>query len=351
MARHLPVLTQSSITTFRRCPREYFFRYVECVKPIRKSAALHFGSLFHAGLNAWWEEPQKADKFTAAIVSLRREATNTETDPFDLAKAEALMAGYTARWVDEPYQTESVEKRFDLPIERGAWQIIQSRTFVENGGQPLASCRLRGSIDVIAWKYDRAGNRHSLYNVEHKTTSQDISAGSDYWRHVIALDAQVSTYDAAAHAMGHDIRGCIYDVIRKPDLLPLKETPEAMRKYTKPTKQEPIPRLYANQRERDETPDEYRDRIIAELALNPDKYFARATIVRLDRDNEEHARDVEYTAQMIQFAEQHDAWPRSPNACERYRRMCEFFPVCSGETSITDGTRYEKKTAQHEEIT
>ena len=73
-------------------------------------------------------------------------------------------------------------------------------------------------------------------------------------------------------------------------------------------------------------------------------------IVRLDHDNDEHARDIEQTATLIRFSEDHDAWPRSPNACERYRRMCEYFPVCSGESSIDDGTRYVDKTAQHEEL-
>jgi hypothetical protein len=360
--RSLPILTQSSLTCFRRCPREYYFRYVELIKPRRKAEALRFGSLFHSALNAWWlpddvrtsRAPSGLSSSARLFLAVDAIQRGEETDPFDIAKAHALLIGYTARWGDEKYKTIAVEKRFEMQVDEclartGACGCPKCEPENEGLGN------LRGSIDaIVARKLPRDRTdiiRTEVYNVEHKTTSADISPGSDYWRHVIALDAQVSTYNAATKAMGYDICGTIYDVIRKPEMIPLKATPEDMRKYTKPTKAEPVPRLYANQRETDETPDEYRDRIIKDIEARPNWYFARHTIVRLDRDDEEHARDVVQTAEMIRFAEERSAWPRSPNACERYRRYCDFHPVCSGECSIADGTRYEKKTAQHEELT
>lgn len=320
--RKLLLLTNSSLTTFRRCPREYYFRYVLNRKGRRKAAALRFGSLFHVGLNAWWAS--FLDKFFDALLAVRASAEKDETDPFDLVKAEVLLAGYTARWGDEGYSAVWVEKSF--------------RTQVDMAADVL------GSIDAIATK-----DGH-VYNVEHKTTSADISAGSDYWRHVVALDSQVSTYDAASRAMGYDIAGTLYDVIRKPELEPWKATPEEKRKYTKPTKKDPVPRLYSNQRETDETLDEYRDRLAEDIVARPDWYFQRQLIVRLERDNEEHARDVAQTAEMIRFAEERDAWPRSTGACKRYGSYCEYAPVCSGETTIDDDVRYETKTKQHEEL-
>lgn len=343
--RRLPVLTQSSLTTFRRCPREYFFSYVLNRKGRRKSAALRFGSLYHRGLNAWWSatahrvdfdartftplRPTPEARFASAVEAMRRYALEEgEFDAFDLVKAECLMAGYTARWCDEPYETIAVEKRFDT----------------RHGD----AFDLHGSIDAIARNLADAS---IIHNVESKTTSQDISAGSNYWRRVIALDSQVSTYMVASREMGYDVRDTIYDVTRKPEIVPLKATPEESRKYTKPTKAEPIPRLYKGQREEDETLDEYRDRLAADIVARPDWYYARQTIVRLEHDDEEHAKDVVATAEMIAHAEERGAWPRSPNACERYRRLCDFFEVCSGETTIEDGTRFESKVSQHEELT
>ncbi len=337
--RRLPVLTNSSITTFRRCPREYHFKYVLNRKARHKSDALKFGTLFHLGLNAWWACDGPATmKLTDAVYAVRVGPQGDATDPFELVKSECLLAGYTARWADSDLKTIAVEKNFNLP------------TTISENGQPK-SVFISGSIDVIAQSKGEVSRREpSLHIVEHKTTSSDISAGSDYWRHVVALDSQISTYDAAAKAMGFDVRDTIYDVIRKPELQPLKATPEESKKYTKPTKAEPIPRLYATQRETDETPEEYRERLTKDIIARPDWYYARKTILRLDHDNEEHARDVVQTAEMIRHAEQRDAWPRSPNACERYRRLCDFFPVCGGESSIDDGTRYQTKTKQHEEL-
>lgn len=351
MTRHLPTLTNSSITAFRRCPREYFFSYVMLKKSRRVAFALIFGRMWHAGLEAWWvvssDVPQSA-RFFVAIEALRSFAAANDVDAFDLVKAECLMAGYTARWGDEPYETIAVEKRFAVPVSIGGEMRDVGGRIVGHTA-PGHAYDLCGSIDALVG--ERSNTTPDVFhNVESKTTNADISAGSDYWRQRIALDSQVSTYNAAAKAMGYDVRDTIYDVTRKPELIPLKATPEESKKYTKPTKAEPTPRLYANQRENDETLDEYRERLTADIIARPDWYYARQTIVRLEHDDAEHAKDIAQTAAMIRHAEDHDAWPRSPNACERFRRLCDFFEVCEGSTTIDDGTRYETKTSKHEEL-
>jgi hypothetical protein len=55
------------------------------------------------------------------------------------------------------------------------------------------------------------------------------------------MDGQVSTYFDGAASLGLDVAGCIYDVIGKPGIRPLQATPVEARKYTKPTKAEPVP--------------------------------------------------------------------------------------------------------------
>ncbi len=359
MSELLPLLSNSSLTTFRRCPREYYARYVLMRKPRRKAKALRDGSFMHVGLNAWWREPgDAASKLAAALLAIGvRAATNREdADQFDLAKAEALLTGYTVRWGDAPYETIAVEKMFRLPHVQTCGTCEGNGTFdgdacevCDGDGDELSGYDLGGAIDAIV--YQKSGPyRTTIHNVEHKTTSSDISPGSDYWRHVVALDSQVSTYEAASKSLGYDVRDTIYDVIRKPEIEPLKATPEDKKKYTKPTKSEPIPRLYSAQRETDETPEEYGARLRDDITKRPDWYFQRMTIVRLDRDHVEHARDVWQTAQMIRFAETNDAWPRSPNACERYHRLCEYHDVCSGLTTIEDNTQFTTKAKQHEEL-
>jgi len=318
--------SNSSLETFRRCATEYFFRYILLRKGRGKAAALRFGSLFHLALNAWWRCNGDAfARLDAAFDAINAAAFADEFDEFDLVKARCLIAGYTARWGAEEYESIGVELEFRLPIDDP-----------EARESEIDPCDLGGSIDVVA-----RHRRERVRNVEHKTTSSDISIGSNYWRHVVALDPQVSTYMNAARALGFDPVDTLYDVIRKPSILPLLATPEESKKYTKPTKSDPTPRLYANQREHDETPEEYGERLTEDIAKNPSRYFARMPIVRLPEDDAAHARDVVGTVRLIQFAKREDVYPRSPGACERYGRLCEYHDVCSGITTIDDDSRFE----------
>ncbi len=326
--RQLPLHSNASLTCFRRCPREYQFRYVMLRRPRRKVEALRFGSFFHVGLNAWWacagpESPEIRLLAAMHAVEDRASKNAEDADPFDMVKTVTLLAGYTTRWGDEDYVTIDVEKNFRLDYD----------TF-----------GMVGSIDALV---QRGG---IIENVEHKTTAADISVGADYWRHVDTMDPQVSTYMAASRSLGYDVRDTLYDVIRKPTILPYKATPEDAKKYTKPTRAEPVPRLYANQREEDETPAEYGERLTADIVSKPDWYFQRRTVVRLEHDDAEHELDVLQTAQLIAFCAERGTWPRTPSACERYGRLCDYHEVCSGLTTIDDGTRFRTAAKQHEEL-
>jgi hypothetical protein len=41
---------------------------------------------------------------------------------------------------------------------------------------------------------------------------------------------------------------------------------------------------------------------------------------------------------------------RNVQSCERYGRMCGFFPVCTRQASLDDFTRYERVTNVHDEL-
>lgn len=327
----LAMLSQSEVACFRRCAREYAFRYVMLRRPRRSSEALRFGTFFHVGLNTWWEtKGDAAEKFAAAIDAIRARADERpeDADPFELVKAEELLLGYTARWGDETFETIGVEVPFEMPLvnpETGA----ASRTF-----------RVAGKIDLIA----RRVRDGAVIFGEHKTTSSDITPGSDYWRKVSALDPQISTYDAAMKVLGYEPKECLYDVVRKVDKRPLKATPEESRRYTK------AGILDKRQRVADETPEEFRLRVREGIAESPEKYFARGPIVRLEKDEAEHAADVWQTAWFIRESRNAERFPRSPNACERFHRLCDYFDVCSGVASINDENRFRTAHTPHEEL-
>jgi len=188
-----------------------------------------------------------------------------------------------------------------------------------------------------------------VYVLERKTTSEDLSLAGVYWRR-LGIDVQVSIYLAAARSLGYDATAVLYDAIRKPDLLPLKATPVELRKYTKPTKKDPVSRLYANQRESDETPDEYFRRCLDAIKEDPERYFRRGVITRLESELDEARADVWQTSTAIRDARRLRVFPRNADSCIQWSRVCDYFAVCCGEQSIDDPVLFRKNEKKHVEL-
>ncbi len=297
------LLTDSRLRTFRRCPREEKFRY-QLGYQSAASDAQRFGTLIHTALEAWWKA--SSDRLQAALAALTECA-----DPFDRAKADALITGYDARWSEQPYTALAVEHPFRLPL-------INPTT-----GAPSRTWDLAGKMDALVT--DENGD---VYVCEHKTTSQDCAPGSNYMTR-LRLDSQVSMYLRAARELGHEPRGVLYDVIKKPGLRPLQANKK---------------RAVA------ETPEEYRDRIIADICEDPDKYFQRAKVVRLASEIEEFERELWQLGETMRDFAREGVAPRNTDGCERYGQKCSFFSVCVGEASLDDDQLFTKVADANPEL-
>lgn len=188
----------------------------------------------------------------------------------------------------------------------------------------------------------------SVYLLETKTSSENIELGSSFWKRT-TLDVQLSLYLPALRVLGYDPRGAVYDVLRKPGREPYKATPIEARKYTKPTKKDPTPRLYANHHEIDETPEAYRDRCLEEISENPAKYYQRGVVVRLEKDEREAAFDVWQTAGQMRDSKRLNIYPRNPGLeCHSFNRDCDYLNVCSGITTIDDPMFFRQEEANVE---
>lgn len=227
--------------------------------------------------------------------------------------------------------------------------------------------------------------------IEHKTSTEDIGPGSAYWQRLI-LDNQISNYNTGLRALGYEPIDILYDVAKRPALRPSLATPEESREYTKPKdrackeckKKTPAPlphvetvgegddarevtcvegrivtdpggKLYANLREFDETPEEFRLRLQADIAAGPEKYYQRGVVVRLEEEVRASAKDTWNLARWIrevqlESRDDPEAWPRNSDACFTYGSACDFWPVCSGQGSLDDATRYRRTTGSHEEL-
>jgi hypothetical protein len=352
MSTSLPILTTSRQSAARRCQREHHYSYGLGYRPAVDAEPLRFGGLMHLGLDAWWKAVggQQTLAGDTTPLDFAIGAMQGEADPFDRVRAEALMVGYDARWTDaaELYEVLAVEERFEAPLvnpETGA----PSRTWI-----------LGGKIDAIV----REKSTGRVLVVEHKTASSDITPGSDYWKR-LRIDGQISTYFAGAAALGHDPQACIYDVIAKPAQRPsqipvldedgVKIVLDAAGARVR-TKDGKKWRESASSAEgyilqtRQETPEEYRARLLEAIASDPTGYSQRGEVVRLEAELAEAAFDAWQVAKQLREAELAGRFPRNPDACVRYGSTCPFFDVCTGTASLEDPERFRRSEVVNPEL-
>jgi hypothetical protein len=195
------------------------------------------------------------------------------------------------------------ELAFDIPMVNPA----------TGAATPIWS--LGGVIDAIVRLPDGR-----IAVLEFKATSRDFAPGADYWLR-LHLDPQLSIYVIAARELGYEVETVLYDVTRRPALRPLKATAPEARKFTKDG------RLYANQRDRDETPEEFAGRVAADIAAKPDQYFARIEIARLDQDLDECRAEMWWQQLAIRAAQRSGHWFRNPGSCFE-PLPCDYLAIC-----------------------
>lgn len=332
--RSLRVITNSELKCFRRCQREHHYAYDLGYRAREDAEALRFGSAFHAGREALWLRKGLEAAIAAAVAGT--------ADEYEAAKVRVLLTGYEARWGGPPEDFVDAEVEFRAPLvnpETGA----ASRTYV-----------LGGVIDGLMLR------RFS----ELKTTSEDIGLGSLYWRR-LTLDPQVSTYYAGAKALGHEVDSCLYDVVRKPALRPsavplvdadgvkIVHDANGQRVRTKDGKKwretGDTAQGYVLQT-RPETATEYEARLTEEIASNPDKYYQRGEVVRLEADEREAQQDAWQLTRAMREGELAGSYPRNPDSCLRYGRVCPFFDCCTGVAVLDDAARFERVDNVHAEL-
>lgn len=325
------LLTNSRLKCARKCLRLHEITYGMGFRPVDDPEELIFGDLVHKGLEAWWlgvkaELPQES-WYERAIGAMREVA---DVDPFSLVRAEAMIAGYHAKWADASaeYEVLGVEERFEFALCNPA----------TGGKSPV--WRVGGKLDV------RVRRRRDGVEgfIEHKTSGEDVGPGTTYWAR-LKMDSQVSTYFDGATSLGYETQFCLYDVLAKPGQRPLKATPLESRKYVVKTGL-----LYANQRDTDETPEEFGVRCMEAIVKDPDRYYVRGEVVRLEKELD--AARWEMWQQAAQLRENHNAdrHPRNPDACNAMGRTCPFFAVCAGEGSLENQTMFSRTSDVHPEL-
>lgn len=349
--------TSSRLKVLRECPRKHFYRFVVGIGS-PESPEMRLGTVFHAALEAWYRAWMAGGPRLAAAIVAINDAT---LDAIDKAKLRVLAIAYDARWGAEPWDVLAVEVEFRYELDGAV---------------------IGGKIDALI--RDQRDGR--AYIVEHKMTGLDASPGSPYWQR-LAIDAQISIYVDGATMLGHEIAGCVYDVIQRPRHELRLATPAEKREYTqgkgcklcggnlqgkqgsgkKPDGIAPcaachgsgwrldesgapeVPRLHKRMRDRDETLDEYEQRLAGEIADNPDAFLVRGVVVRLEDELPRMRQDLIDAIKIEKAAALFGLHPRNPDACARFNAMCSYFAICSGTASADDEVRFPRQ-AIHPEL-
>lgn len=159
--RPLQVLTHSSESTFKTCPRKFYLRYRLGLVPRHDSDALRIGSAYHAGLEAW-KLTRDANAARQAVSDLYASSPCPPWLTFDEFETEheiasSLVHGYTKRYADDLIvEHVAVELKFDLPIRN------------PSNGRAHDTLRNQGKIDEIGRLPDGR-----LAVIEHKCVAGD----------------------------------------------------------------------------------------------------------------------------------------------------------------------------------
>lgn len=273
-------LTNSSVGAYMACPRRYWWSYELGVRREKDGRALTIGKIYHAALEAI--NTGIAPEAAAVL------ARHPDLEEVDREIAACMVAGWSWRWSEAPAfrRVLAAEKVFEF-------RPIKSKRFT-----------VAGKIDVIGEMTDG-----TIAVGEYKTTVDDVSPGSDYWRRLL-IDRQISGYVLGARALGFPADRVLYDAARLPGIRP---------------------RLLSRKGGSDgarESMDQFSVRLMESIAEKPEFYFGRQEIPRLDSDLEEWRSDMAQAANMIGQSRKAGRWPRNTDSCMRWGK-CPYFDPCA----------------------
>ncbi len=315
------LLTNSRMSCFRSCPRRHQIRYELAIAPEEESIALRVGTAYHAALEAI---DIGGDPWSAITA-------RGDLDAYSAAMVAAMVTVHQEQRAGQTLEVVASEVAFDLPLRN------------PTTGAASKVWRIAGKIDRI---YRLPDGRLCLQ--DYKTTTEDMTPGSDFWLR-LSLDQQMSLYVLAARELGHDIQTIVYDVTERPMQKPHKATPVEDRKFTQKASKladgtiRPAGSLYAGQRETDETPEEFAGRVAETMRAEPTRFFARHEIARTDGDLDDVRHEVWSQQLAMREMQRSGRWFKNPNACVSPYR-CPYLSICAQSTqrltdSVPDGFR------------
>ncbi len=178
---------------------------------------------------------------------------------------------------------------------------------------PNQNVILAGKLDGIVKTSNDEINLLEIKTSRFKLTEdEDVLAKWD-------IDRQLGMYSLLARSNGIEHTGIIVDYLRTPSL----------------------------KRKKDESDEEFLQRINENVAKNLDTYYGKISIQRTVEQDEECLEETLQEIRMIKSCMSHGIWTRTGEACNEYHKLCPFTSLCRCETDVS---QYTKREHQHPEL-
>ena len=317
MPTKLTTLTPSSLSTFRQCPRRYFYTYEAKRVALKVSDALSFGTLMHGALEKWWGANSAiGGRMQASMGYIDQGTLEDEGDaPF---KAAALMASYNPPV--HSYGVTAIEKEFCEKIES------------PKGGRCFRGYRISGKIDLVLVK------NGDPWVADHKTHKGSIDPGGQYFG-ALEIDSQMGIYCLATGA-----RGFVYDVIQKPGIKCCAKDEKAAQAHND--------NLSEDHESSEEWTDKdaYFERLRETIQDDPSAYYQWVPYTLTDQDLHEAKERLWSSVDVFHYHRKRGLWEQRTEGCITRYGACPYLDVCCGRAMIDDDGRYRDKVRQHEEL-
>jgi hypothetical protein len=305
-------LSNSKAKTWRRCPNQFRYKYVEKLRPKLKAVQLERGSWIHDLLQHHYD----GEDWKARHKELTKEFYNLfeeEREHLGELPQECLqiMRGYLRHWKaeDKRWHTVDSEMNETITLPNGVeFNFIIDLVVEEDGG---------------------------LWIVDHKTSKSFMDA--DF----MLIDAQLARYHYALEQLGGytPLRGIIFNELRtKPPAIPdlLKGGGLSQRKNMDTD----VATYLREIRRHGLDPEDYRDTLLR-LARTKENDFFRRTRLPKDRPlTRQLMRELGWTAMEIQRAESANRFPRTPDKSCTWG--CDYSDICIVELFGGDPTQLIK---------
>lgn len=283
-------ISPSRARCYLACPRRYQWRYVRGITAIEEDAApRRYGRLFHQALCAQSAGP-----------------LDLIEDEWERSAAKLLFEAY----LDAPKPYRITHRELHVETEH-----------------------VHGWVDAIAEDQDGV-----LWVLDYKTRGHAVSLEPDSqaWEG-LELDLQMTAYIAAARAQGIPVAGAIYEVVKRPSAQPqaVKTKAHLQAALIDYAKSAPAEWLAAAL-EAANTPGRVTlreclpmmlDRLAEDMVANPDRWWARRKVHRIEADLAFGVSSMRQTRQMIALAEASGCFPLNPSSC-RVPFPCEYAALC-----------------------